>query len=274
MNFGPPGVLPALFHDSAVLDEIILRLPRPAAVQTAFAGGSLVDGFGNPTSDVDVIVLVDEPLTAADLAGTCYDRRVPVDGYEVLVSSVAGRRTDVEIRLASGITTMGGQLREQGQGEPSDLYLSVAELQLLHSLRIGVPLLGAPQLAELRRTFPWNELLSHMLMRAEAEANSSIEDAAGALRAGDHGTAMLASRAALQSAVDAVLIADSETNPKPKWRVRKLERCARPELLGEYLEWEIEPVNDRAAILERARARLYRAQDMLLHVQSRVIQRA
>ncbi|SEP48345.1 hypothetical protein [Amycolatopsis saalfeldensis] len=267
MKFGPPGAIPELFTADGTINELRSRLPQSATEPIAFVGGSLIDGLGNSTSDIDVIVLSGDPLNESDLACTVHDEWVSAGDFDVLVSSLGGRRTDVEIRQVAQIEGIATKLRTDS-GRLVDFYLETDILQLLHSMRIGVPIAGAERFTQLRNGFPWENLSWHLLSRAEAEAAAAVEDAVGALDAGDHGTALLASRTAWQAAVDALLVAAGETNPKSKWRVRKIERSGIPGLMDDYLQWETDPDSSPTALLSRARARLYRAQDLLLSAQS------
>lgn len=250
---------------SAGLKEEFLGLLPPVNVASAFLGGSLIEGFGNPTSDVDLLALLHAPPTSDELAAMSHDYVVTVGPRTVIVSSAGGRRSDTELwtldyhrrwssKLANADMTRG----------PHVIDPQPAWIEFANDLRIGVPIVGVELVEELRAEFPWTQFARFLMLRNEHLANTHIEDAAGALSAGDAGTAMLSSRDALAHAVDAYLAGAGETNCKPKWRARKLERTAEAGLFERYLETELDTSSEAAHLLTSARRRILAAQDFLI----------
>lgn len=97
-------------------------------------------------------------------------------------------------------------------------------------------------------------------------SRSQAEDAAGAIMAGDHRTAFLASSGALGAAVDALTAVLGSSKSKSKSCFRKLESLHEYEVLHRYWELSTEPDSSRAAVLERSKKRLLAAQDLLMRV--------
>lgn len=260
---------------SAGLRDEVLGLLPPIKVASAFLGGSLIEGFGNHTSDLDLLALLYAPPTSDDLAATRHDYVVTVGPRTIVVSSAGGRRSDTELwtldyhrrwssKLATADMTSG----------PHIIDPPLAWIEFVTDLRIGVPIVGDELVEELRAKFPWTQLAKFLMIRNEHLANTHIEDAAGALSAGDAGTAMLSSRDALAHAVDAYLAGAGETNCKPKWRTRKLARTAEADLFDLYLDAELDTSREAGDLLASARRRILAAQDFLIRAHRAIVDRS
>lgn len=253
-------------REETFLAEAAARLEHIPGVRTAFVGGSLVDGFGNSASDVDLIVLTEEEVTAAQVRPGRGEDFVEQSDHGIWVSRIRDRRLDVEFRKGADLDSARDVLSGGGGRPDFDRFV----LELFHHLRIGIPVVAPESFERTRDSFPWTALSAHLVGHFEFAANSALDDASGAIDAKDAGTALLASRTALGAATDAVLASLGNTNPRGKWRFRNLDRFGQQELKDRYLSLETDPATDDDALLARARERVLFSQDLLIDAQSNV----
>lgn len=252
------------FQNNDVVKELLELVPEQVGHDAiVFAGGSLVEGFGNATSDIDLIVVV------PSLEGLLIPDAIPVDDLFVLISRYNGRRVDIEIVGKPTFSETAVALAAHDADRARRISIPREFLTTLNSLRIGIPLQNADGFRALRDSFPWRSLQRTIADYADTEYQATSEDAIGAIRAGDAGTAMLSSRSALQFAVDAYIAASGHTNTRRKWRVRKLDALGETEVKGRYLDLELDRSGEDADLLARSRERIKYAQSLLLEVHTR-----
>lgn len=255
-------------HES-VADALRDLLEPVDGIATAFLAGSLVEGHGNGSSDIDLIVVTDSSFVAdkSPVAGeTDY---FAFGDHQILISDLDGRRVDVEFRARADVGYLADRLRAPRlRDDVFEGALDQGWLEFLHDLRIGVPLVAAEQYDALKGSIDWGALGTLLVDRYEHVSNGHLEDAAGAIEAKDAGLALLTSRASLQAAVDAYLASRGVTNPKPKWRFRKLHAPEFEEVRTRYLELEIDLSYRDDDLLAQARRRVTFAQDLLLDARS------
>jgi hypothetical protein len=241
----------------AIGRAIVRRHPD---ARVGYISGSIVEGFGTPRSDLDVFLLTAD--SADGTAGPARPEDEPVavyhaDGYRIELDYAEDIPTDTEIwpiDVLAGLPDelAGIDLDDWGAaGAVPD-----AKLNLAHRLRIGLPVLGHDRFEALRERFDWDRLARILRNRWLASYNNLADDAIGAIEAGDAMSAVLASRQALGAAVDALTAARGHTNPKEKWRWRKLLALGLDDAATSYRTAELDPVTDDAGLLSQSRARL------------------
>jgi hypothetical protein len=246
------------------LSERILRVRheiqrRAVGTGTAYAflTGSLVEGFGNANSDIDLIVVGAAPDPSAPAGAV--DRRFDFGDVVVELSHVGEERIDVESwprdRVERLVAAAHG-LRDGGAGG-----LDQYAFKLLHQLRVGIPVAGHRAMEELRFSIPWDDVAERLRRIAEAAYVGHAEDAAGAVKSGDAATAMVTSRSALGCAVDCLVAAHGHTNPQPKWRYRKLAALGLDGTVARCLAAECDAGVD--GLLAGSKRRLLLAQELV-----------
>jgi predicted nucleotidyltransferase len=244
------------------LGELLpISTTSPSAV---FLGGSIIEGFGNATSDVDILVLLTEQVDRSADVFADSRKYVEFPEHAVLVGDLDGKRVDIELRQMSDFQRVLDILEAVDGGEVHQPYaIDDGWLEFLNDLSIGVPLGNREFFEEVRSLVPWAGLRAQLVARFEQLAHSHVEDARGALGAKDAGTAMLSSRTALAYAVDALVAAHGATNPKFKWRVRRMDSLGLSDLKDRYLSLELDADPSAPALLASARRRLVAVQDLL-----------
>jgi hypothetical protein len=225
------------------LDVLAEQALLPAAYEAVYLAGSLVRGWGNPSSDIDVYVVVPRPWTGQpDGLGTVSvaPGAVPVRGF-----TADGRRWDVEFwtdeQVDALLELVSWESFEAGRARGDALTLhEVAFMQRLGYARV---VRGAGWLARRVDQFDGSAVRAMIGSRALYELDLFTDDAVGMLAAGDVDSAVLAARCAFGHAVEALLASHGEFNEQPKWRARRMRDVA-PAELGFADYWAVETMRD------------------------------
>jgi len=211
----------------------------PASYEAIYAGGSLVRGWGNDRSDLDIYVVVTEPWRSdeAQVETVALDP----DTIAVEVVYVDKRRWDVEYWLESQVDQLFAKVApDQLDGSlPAGKHMAYAEVAFLQRLAHAAPIDKDAWLDERKRRLDASPLGSVMALRALHMMDIYTEDAVGQLEAGDVYSAVLSSRLAFQYAIEALLASHGEFGESPKWFARRYLAADPPELgFDEY--WALE----------------------------------
>lgn len=175
------------------------------AVQAVYIAGSIVDGYGNSRSDVDVYVLVDIP------AGTSRPA-----GYEVSVSK--GRSIQFDF---VPLYQVEGAITELEQRPFEDISMSLMVNQLLHRLLHCVVLRGESTIQRLRQRLIDARYSVFSSLVKQMQVDNALQDAYGAWDARCFETATYNVRHAVHRAFDAVLALHGRTATNEKWVFEK-----------------------------------------------------
>ena len=177
-----------------------------------FVCGSLLEGLGNATSDVDLYLLT----SRTDFNFTSLD---------AVLLAVGPCLVDVRVvphaQMAALLSRFGVWNHQPRQARDA-LGFSHDERTLLHRLHYSQPLHGQHRLEILRGEAPLLDLARHKLDLARCYTDALQVDLAGLRQAGDPYTMVFTSQELLSHGVDGVLAALGQTNPNGKWRVRQL----------------------------------------------------
>jgi aminoglycoside phosphotransferase len=241
--------------EGVVSRSFVLEQAYPLPGDVILAAGSLVEGYGNPFSDIDVYVLTDR-LRRADEVNLARHHRVVDRRREIiragdresevlLVHTVvpnSGRKVDIEFRTRDQVAELCGKVEDLYRYATSSLALFAKELPIrdklfLHRLYAGVPLVNEPGLASIRAAFDVRKYW-YVMYRWLASDFSHLLDLMGAwanqewLRCAD-----LAHRE-LTREMMAFLHLRGHTFPNPKWLLSFLERLPPDDapLVARYVE--------------------------------------
>jgi hypothetical protein len=240
---------------------------RYSGVDAAFVSGSLVEGFGNATSDIDVFLIGDEVVPLGQAATT-----LQYGEYAIEVDMLDDVRTDVEIwSHASATAALTGIADIDAADWTATLHLDRGRMEFAHRLRIGLPVVGAERVEALREKFDWDHFAAVLTQRFLYFSNGSVEDAIGAIGAKDACAAMLNSRIALGAAADALAASAGATNASPKWRHYRLTSHVSSEVAQRYLEAEIDTSSAPEDLLRGAKRRLSLTQAFTSEAMTRLL---
>ena len=222
--------------------------------ETAFLTGSVVEGFGNALSDLDILVIVSNK-----------------SDYTVLPpENPINKRIDVEVLEHTEVDSAVSHLNSMdisGKGFPG--IMTEDELTVLHRLCIGIPFFNPEKARTIQESIDCTTLAKYITIYFQAHFRRMVEDAVGALQSEDFTTAFFNACSALGYAVDAYLAFHGETNIRAKWRVKKLLKHD-PSLLETYWKYEASHVaNAPEAITEYVKEVIRYSNDLLLTIQGR-----
>jgi predicted nucleotidyltransferase len=213
------------------LDEVI-ELISPKGNYRVVWGGSLVEGFGNSTSDVDLYVICED--------SRIYDGVViPVFGdYSIVKRTLPGKnRLDINY-VSFGLLTYAAEILENFEEFGSNRPRIPDEIvEITHRLLIGKTVYErCPQHLSLPRKI---KLIEYIVAIQLEKANSYQLDVNGALDENDLLTAMNVARLRMRCVVDAWLARQGQTNTRfDKWRIKKLRISNNSSILEMYLRYE------------------------------------
>ncbi|MGW1954860.1 hypothetical protein ACWCPI_19285 [Streptomyces sp. NPDC001920] len=216
----------------------------PDAYRCVYAAGSLVRGWGNETSDLDLYVVTDTPFPA-DGAVDFHPVALVPDRVPVAVPALDGRRGDVEFWLADQYRQVMEKVSWEAYRSERDTgaALSQFERDCLVKLGHAIALDGTEWLAEQQRLLHASAFGRTIVAHSLDQADTFAEDALGQLGSGDAESALLTVKLAFGYAADALLAHHGEYGTTAKWRSRKY-RAAAPAVLPFEQYWAIETMRD------------------------------
>ncbi len=212
---------------------------KPHAV--VYLSGSLVEGFGNTSSDVDIFV-VDDSEPVGDLV-------VRKDVCTIAIHLLEHRRADFEYWRPAVVESIRQKLAAIQPGEEfvAEKLAPIEEL-FVHRLLIGKPLAAEEAFAELRDSFDAERFRSYLVQQAIHRADGALDDLGGMLEDDDLLTPLLRARDLVSFALDAYAHDRGNTNTLPKWRAKIVARLPDDErsraVARDY--WRLQFPTDRA----------------------------
>jgi predicted nucleotidyltransferase len=248
-------------------EEIIAGLVLPVEPYTLYLSGSVIEGYGNADSDLDVFVIYPEELPAirTDYA---------IEAKSVSLEYTENWRLDIEAWTKEQVLDVAQRIQKCQLENIQEIItfsdvvaFSDNDIELAHRLRIGIPLLHEEHFQQLRQAFDFKKLARIIMQRRLTTYAGAQEDAAGAITSKQYGTALLTARASVQLAVDILLAAHGETNISNKWRFFKLEKLEDADLLQRYWELETPSLPRQEDVLDYARRCLNFSSQLVLQAQ-------
>lgn len=209
-------ILESVCRDTGMPIEKITGPLAGQCVQLAWLSGSLVEGLGNASSDLDVFAVV--PALTDDLPSI---RRSEDHFVQVYYSN--SRRIDFEYWSENAISELEAKLRNAPVGDSTKSildYFAEHEIEFMHRLHIGVPIVGADALADLQRRFDRSRLLAYLVENKRIYADDAFDDTVGLMQEGALLSAAQRARCTLDFSADMVLYAHGISNHKDKHRYR------------------------------------------------------
>lgn len=194
-----------------VVAEAQARL-QPVPGDVLFVCGSLVEGIGNETSDIDLYLVT----SRNDIQFTSLD---------AVLLAVGACLIDVRVVTHVAVESLLKRFdawSQQPRQPRAALAICYEDRIFLHRLHTGQALYGTESFEYLRRQVDVSQLARHKLDWARCYADGLQVDLAGLRRDGDRYTMLFTAQEVLAHAVDAILAGHQETNPNGKWRVRQL----------------------------------------------------
>lgn len=209
-----------------------------------YISGSLMEGFGNHTSDLDVYVICNEIPVDLSIKDDCSGESYLWEGKTLVRNLIhEGVRFDFEYWTLKDFNNAVRQLRELDfkKNEHID-RISDMDFVLLHRLKYARPLLKMEEFLEFQATIPFENLGFYQGVILSERFTSFVEDIQGALLSEDLGSAFFMVRRLVELATVSYLAIHGETNPNLKWMYRKIlryqEQSGDHKLLEKYMYFQ------------------------------------
>lgn len=175
-----------------------------------FLSGSLVEGYGNASSDVDLYVLFPDE-----------------DVQEAVKPITTPRLGDIRLDLEFWPSSRIDKLREKVNGlqlrsNKSRVSFTHQERVFMHSLRSGIPITSPERLEQLRATFQFSVYQHAEVWNRLADYEQIMEDIEGCVLSRDTITGLVNVRRATDTLMIAYLHLKGDLNPREKWCYRRL----------------------------------------------------
>ncbi|MFJ6384879.1 hypothetical protein ACIQI7_33325 [Kitasatospora sp. NPDC092039] len=225
-------------NSSSCLPELRAQGLLPDAPLCIFQAGSIVRGWGNPSSDIDLFVITGEPWS-----GSLGGAPIPfgADEFRAIETYADGTRCDIRYLTDKQIDTVLSKVSHQafesavGEG----VQLDRQETVTLEWLRHGQALENADWLTRRAQELADSAFGSVLVQRGLNYSDTRVEDAVGQMAIGDLESAVLSARVALEYAVDALLASHAEYGQNAKWRARRF-RAVEQSVLSFDEYWALE----------------------------------
>lgn len=179
--------------------------------------GSVVEGFSNAGSDLDVYVIstTDYKLPSNREVSNTYlgkeyhifDENIPINVIVMTLNTASSIVEDINSQLFL---------------EKIDFNES-RKIEFYHRLITSIPVKGSNKFKDLigRKLYPEKFQFAVTRNRLSYSENRH-DDAVGAMESNDFLTGYIAARISLEKAVESLLFIQGQTNPKDKWIIKKL----------------------------------------------------
>lgn len=185
--------------------------------------GSLLEGYGNSTSDIDLYV-IGKSIEFRPGA------RMHLFGGHVMPSQTIGGKTRIDINYVDHefLRAMSACLEGFAEFDPDRPILDPETLEIAHRLTFGIEIAGCDGSQAWRPSKA--ALIENIRARMTERANSFKQDSLGAAEAGDVETAIIGDRMRFHCLLDAYLAKSGLTNCRfDKWRLAKLRKLGASE---------------------------------------------
>ncbi|WP_369362956.1 hypothetical protein AB5L52_06520 [Streptomyces sp. CG4] len=218
-----------------LLDKSLAELPRGAGWAVVLEG-SIAEGFGNPSSDIDFLLIGRAEEDLPTMPSLLF---------------VDGRRVEIRTRSVRQIAEQFRALQEGAKrpGRLSEDLLNRCQ-RLLHSH----PLRGHGLVDEVKAMLPVERFARIAADWWAHRARQSLRHARALLCLGETDEAVDWSRAGLVQTIKSWAAGQGETYLEPKWLSMQLDRADRPDVRDRY--WELEAAAPAPGDADAARAHL------------------
>lgn len=187
-----------------------------------YLSGSLIEGYGNRYSDVDIFILTDKEI---DNLGFGEELNVNALDYKSTNSIIVdGTRFDIEVHHLKEIKNKIEQINEYKHLTSNNVFqvMWFNYVDIFHHLINGVPIYQEEYFKELIGTLDRNKFYKIVSAMHLLKADGFLEDVEGTYEDNDYSTMYFTTHFMLHCVLKAYLSFKGYTNTNPKWIVRAL----------------------------------------------------
>ncbi|UZW14826.1 hypothetical protein OSC52_02980 [Clostridium pasteurianum] len=220
-----------------------------------YLSGSIIEGFGNESSDVDLYIIYNE-MDKKDIINQIPDFGNTIsdecDEFIKYHFEYDGKRFDCELWRIDQVIEIIEELNNiKSLNDSGHHIISTSKLEFLHRLKIGVSIYNSHNFNKIKKSVNFLYLNLYTVLQMMYMQDRILEDVQGALLSKDIGTSFFSAKKLLKYAIHSYLAYFGETNISEKWIYRKLKRYSynynNDELLEKYLELQSTEYNELKA---------------------------
>lgn len=218
--------------ENHITKDLLKLVPLLEECIFSYTAGSLAEGFGNSTSDIDVyVILNDHPnyeniQKQAKINADKIDYLIGQESSDVVFNFVYKKvRYDVTYMSLKKVNKVLKRIEEiDYNSDEKIISLSSYEKDWIHRLKYSQNLTVDSVFNKFKEKIDFKKF-NYFMASFESDGYSSIlEDLQGAYSSRDYGTAYFLVKKLSDVALNAYLAINGETNPSFKWTYRKLQR--------------------------------------------------
>lgn len=207
-------------------ESIVLDYLKKLEVKSYFVymAGSLVEGFGNESSDIDVYVIYDSDeelhINSSEL------NEVVLKSEHSYINNIIhnGKRFDFEYWNINELKKIINKVNNiDANSEQYVVRLNKDEIDFIHRFKVSKCIYNEDLYVKYRKQLEFKNLQFIQIVSHSEQYDSYIEDLQGALQSRDLETSYLLILLLIETALTSYLCMYGETNPSRKWLLRKLD---------------------------------------------------
>lgn len=227
-------------HIAVVKD---LNIVENTNIIYAYLAGSIMEGFGNDSSDIDVFVICKNLDELKLLKQVPSETILEVGDTIVRNITVDSIRYDFEYYTIENFESTVRKINKLNFNTDKHIeILSNNSIDLIHRLKFANPIVNIEEFNEFKKNIKFKNLNKYLVVKIMEKYDGYLEDLEGALSSKDWGTAYTLIKLILKTGMNAYLASYGETNPGEKWIYRKLLRFAEnnndKDIIKEYFAFE------------------------------------
>lgn len=204
-----------------ILDDIVSNQD----VHSIYISGSIIEGFGNIKSDIDIFVITNkEPRLLENNSINNVTLTLNKEDFLIQNSLIEGTRYDVEYHDINKIQRILNKIYHfTYNGEYVTNPLSYDEQDFLHRLKIGIPIYNENAFFQFKKNLDIYKLSLHKSAIYIDGFNNLYEDAYGTYESNDFGSCYIMLLKLIDATINGYISIFGETNPNEKWIYRMIK---------------------------------------------------
>ena len=203
-------------HHNEIFDLIRSQVTEKTPIWIA---GSLIEGIGNESSDIDVYIVVEDLNTIQEYV-------TDGDGMKIQIHYFKNRRIDVEIWSYGAIDRLASKINElQIENAENSILDALDENEIDFSHRIfNCRVIGdSGSYENIVERFDRDKINRYLFENKRMYIDDSFDDTVGMLQSGNVSGAIRRSQETIEFSLDLLLYSKGWTNPKSKHRFKLME---------------------------------------------------
>ncbi len=235
------NLVTGLERHGASIEELTKVALELGGGNPVFAAGSIIDGYANLYSDVDLFAVMGE--------------EVPQDTQVVKLKTL---RVDMETRPRSEFLRLAGLFEHAKDLAKMHQIYRDPTLASAHRLVTAVPLSGSEDIAIIQSALPATLFQLYLIRHRLGATDNDLSDGIGALRSDDLEYAFLRARDAIGHSSEAALALVGDLNPVSKYLVKRIRRYFGTEhpLYGQFIQYNSSWPREQRELCRRIEAML------------------